>query len=142
GLYIREMLARRLLRRILVVPPAGLVGNWQSEMRELFGLEFSVVTGADLGARSINPFINGPNADRVICSVDTLRGERAFARLAEAAVAPYDLVVFDEAHKLSARQDKDLTVRRSVRYALAEALAGVPNPKSEWNLGWNARHLM
>lgn len=28
GLYIREMLSRRLLRRVLVVPPAGLVGNW------------------------------------------------------------------------------------------------------------------
>ena len=45
GLYIREMLARRLIRRILIVPPAGLVGNWQNELRELFGMEFAVVTG-------------------------------------------------------------------------------------------------
>jgi len=142
GLYIREMLSRRLLRRILVVPPAGLVGNWQSEMRELFGLEFSVVTGADLAARNSNPFSTGPNSDRVICSVDTLRGERAFLRLTETGVLPYDLVVFDEAHKLSARQDADLTVRRSARYELAEALAGVPNRKAEWNLGWSARHLL
>lgn len=142
GLYIREMLSRRLIRRILVVPPAGLVGNWQNEMRELFGLEFAVVTGADLAARNSNPFSTGPNADRVICSVDTLRGERAFLRLAETGVLPYDLVVFDEAHKLSARQDADLTVRRSARYELAEALAGVPNRKSEWKLGWSARHLL
>ena len=35
GLYIREMLARRLIQRVLIVPPAGLVGNWQSELREL-----------------------------------------------------------------------------------------------------------
>ena len=81
GLYIREMLARRLIRRILVVPPAGLVGNWQSEMRELFGLDFAVVTGADLSSRTTNPFSTGPNADRVICSVDTLRGEKGFLRL-------------------------------------------------------------
>jgi SNF2 family DNA or RNA helicase len=116
GLYIREMLARRLIRRILIVPPAGLVGNWQNELRELFGMEFSVVTGADLAPRNGNPFATGPNCDRVICSVDTLRGERAFLRLSDAAVLPYDLVVFDEAHKLSARQDADLTIRRSARY--------------------------
>jgi len=142
GLYIREMLARRLIRRILIVPPAGLVGNWQNELRELFGMEFVVVLGADLAPRNINPFSVGPNCDRVICSVDTLRGERAFLRLAETGVLPYDLVVFDEAHKLSARQDADFTVRRSARYELAEALAGVANRKSEWNLGWSARHLL
>ena len=142
GLYIREMLARRLIRRILVVPPAGLIGNWKSEMRELFGMEFLVVTGADLTTRHSNPFSTGANADRVICSMDTLRGDRAFSRLAETGVAPYDLVVFDEAHKLSARQDADFTVRRSARYELAEALAGVANRKSEWNLGWSARHLL
>lgn len=142
GLYIREMLARRLIQRILIIPPAGLVGNWQNELRELFGMEFAVITGADLAARNTNSFSTGANADRVICSVDTMRGERAFSRLAEAGVAPYELVVFDEAHKLSARQDPDFTVRRSARYELAEALAGVPNRKHEWNLGWSARHLL
>ena len=40
GLYIREMLSRRLLRRILIVPPAGLVGNWQRELSTLFNLPF------------------------------------------------------------------------------------------------------
>src|ERR1700694_5593472 len=63
GLYIREMLARRLIRRILIVPPAGLVGNWQNELRELFGMEFVVVLGADLAPRNINPFSAGPNCD-------------------------------------------------------------------------------
>ena len=43
GLYIREMLARRLLHRVLIVPPAGLVGNWQRELRTLFSLPFRVV---------------------------------------------------------------------------------------------------
>jgi len=142
GLYIREMLSRRLIQRILIVPPAGLVGNWQNELRELFGMEFAVVTGGDLANRNTNPFSRGPNANQVICSLDTLRGERAFLRLSEADVLPYELVVFDEAHKLSARQDADLTVRRSARYELAEALAGVPNRKAEWNLGWSARHLL
>jgi len=41
GLYIREMLSRRLLNRVLIVPPAGLVGNWQRELHLLFGLPFN-----------------------------------------------------------------------------------------------------
>ena len=35
GLVIREMLLRRLIRRVLVVPPAGLVRNWERELRVL-----------------------------------------------------------------------------------------------------------
>jgi SNF2 family DNA or RNA helicase len=43
GLYLREMLARRVIRRVLIVPPAGLVGNWQRELRQLFSLSFEIV---------------------------------------------------------------------------------------------------
>ena len=85
GLYIREMLSRRLLRRILIVPPAGLVGNWQRELRHLFNLDFRIVTGAD--ARSGNPFV-GPESDRLIVSVDTLAADTAFGRLAEEETHP------------------------------------------------------
>jgi len=42
GLYVREMLTRRLIRRIIIVPPAGLIGNWESELRKLFGLRFKL----------------------------------------------------------------------------------------------------
>src|SRR5262245_18752005 len=72
GLYIREMLARRLLRRVLIVPPAGLVGNWRRELQTLFGLDFRIVAGAD--ARAGNPF-TGAASDLVIISVDTLTSE-------------------------------------------------------------------
>ena len=142
GLYLREVLARRLIRRVLVVPPAGLVGNWEREMRTLFSLPFRIVRGAD--ARSGNPFA-GPESDRVIVSVDTLAGERMFGRLQEAAVsgaAPYDLVVFDEAHKLAAHQQPDLSVRKTDRYRLAEALAGLPAGERRWELGWSATHVL
>ena len=46
GLYIREMLSRRLLRRILIVPPAGLIGNWRRELLKLFNLPFRIVRGS------------------------------------------------------------------------------------------------
>ena len=142
GLYLREVLARRLIRRVLVVPPAGLVGNWEREMRTLFSLPFRIVRGED--ARGRNPFA-GPESDRVIVSVDTLAGERMFGRLREAAAsgaAPYDLVVFDEAHKLAAHRQPDFSVRKTDRYRLAEALAGLPADEPRWELGWSATHVL
>ena len=143
GLYLREVLARRLVARVLVVPPAGLVGNWEREMRALFSLPFRIARGED--ARAGNPFA-GPAGDRVIVSVDTLAGERTFGRLREAvasgAAPPYDLVVFDEAHKLAAHQQPDLSVRKTDRYRLAEALAGLPADEPRWDLGWSATHVL
>lgn len=139
GLYIREMLSRRVLRRVLIVPPAGLIGNWQREMQVLFNLPFTVVAGAD--ARNANPFV-GPNSDRVIVSVDTLAGERVFARLREDKVEPYDLVVFDEAHKLSVDRGNDFRVRRTDRYRLAESLAGLRGQEPAWRLPWVPHHLL
>jgi superfamily II DNA or RNA helicase len=139
GLYIREMLVRRLIRRVLVVPPAGLVGNWERELAKLFSLSFDIVGGGD--ARFGNPF-TGPHSDRLIVSIDTLCGDRVFARLREPAVEPYDLVIFDEAHKLSADREPDLTIRKTDRYRLAEALAGIGADDERWALGWSCQHLL
>ncbi len=139
GLYIREMLARRLLRRILIVPPAGLIGNWERELRTLFGLDFEIVSGAD--SRAGNPF-TGPKGDQVIVSVDTLASERTFARLQESGVEPYDLAIFDEAHKLGADRQPDFTIRKTDRYQVAEVLAGIPAGDSRWSLDWACNHLL
>lgn len=139
GLYIREMLTRRLITRVLIVPPTGLVGNWEHELRSLFNLPFRIVTGSD--ARTSNPF-TGPRSDLLIVSVDTLAGERMFSRLQEAEVMPYDLAVFDEAHKLAANREADLRMRRTDRYRLAEALVGIPGEDERWALSWNCHHLL
>jgi len=139
GLYIRETLSRRLLRRILIVTPAGLVGNWRRELATLFNLPFRVVSGAD--ARAENPFV-GENSNWLIISVDTLASPRVFARLQESEVVPYDLVVFDEAHKLAADRGADLRIRKTDRYCLAEAIAGVRGIHERWKLGWAAHHLL
>ena len=77
GLYVREMLSRGRIRRVLIVPPAGLIGNWERELRTLFGLRFRI---AAAGAE--NPF-REPDGDRAIVSLDTLTGERAFTALRE-----------------------------------------------------------
>ncbi|MCC6795252.1 MAG: DUF3883 domain-containing protein [Candidatus Hydrogenedentes bacterium] len=139
GLYIREMLSRRLIRRVLIVPPAGLLGNWERELRTLFGLHFRIVDGAD--ARKGNPFL-GSGCDRVVVSVDTLSGDKIFKCLQDPAVVPYDLVVFDECHKLSVRQEPDGGVRKTDRYRLGESLAGAQTTDPRWQLPWHANHLL
>ena len=139
GLYIREMRARRLIKRVLIVPPAGLIGNWKRELATLFSLQFQIIDGSD--ARNANPF-TGEHSDLVIVSVDTLVGLRVFSRLREPEVVPYDLVIFDEAHKLSADRGNDLRVRKTDRYRLAEVLAGVGGLDERWQLPWAAHHLL
>jgi len=139
GLYIREMLSRRLISRVLIVPPAGLVGNWEQELQRLFDLHFTIISGSD--ARHTNPFTE-PDSDLAIVSVSTLSGERLFTHLQDSEVKPYDLVVFDEAHKLSAYRDQDLRVHKTSRFKLAEALAGVFNDDTKWQLSWSCQHLL
>ena len=118
GLYIQESLLRRQVARILIVPPAGLIGNWERELRVCFRLQFRILSSAD--AANTNPF-DDPENRLAIISLDTLRQERMQDCLFEAQ--PYDLVVFDEAHKLSARYESDGTIDKSKRYELAERIA-------------------
>ncbi len=161
GLYMREMLFRRRIRRVLIVAPAGLVGNWERELRTLFRLQCRIVSGADARGGA-NPF-SGPGGDRVIVSLDTLAAERTFAALRAPEVAPYDLVVFDEAHKLAASRTGG-RITRTRRYRLAEALAGAVTDRGSADraasisntadgdggaaegqfagLAWAARHLL
>lgn len=139
GLYIREMMNRRLIRRVLIVPPAGLVGNWLREMQVQFSLPFRIVSGGE--ARAGNPFA-GPHSDCLIVSLDTLTSERMFSRLQEPSASPYDLIIFDEAHKLSASREPDLRIRKTDRYRLAEAVAGVHTDDNRWKLSWSSKHLL
>jgi transcriptional regulator with XRE-family HTH domain len=139
GLYIRECLTRRTLRRVLVVAPAGLVGNWQRELRNLFRLQLRIVGSAE--AKDRNPFV-GDDSDLVVTSIDSLRSPRLFTALCDPAVPPYDLVVFDEAHKLACHRDPDGTVRPTERYRLAEAIAGVRDLPDAYRLPWSAHHLL
>ncbi|MDI7269178.1 MAG: helicase-related protein, partial [Myxococcota bacterium] len=87
------------------------------------------------------PFAS-PDGDLVIISLDTLAGERMFSCLQAPEVVPYDLVAFDEAHKLSADREPDFRVRKTDRYRLAEALAGIPSDDPRWQLPWTAHHLI
>ena len=123
------------------VPAAGRrirhnrLRNSREKFLELFRLNFRIISGTD--TRAGNPF-RGPGSDLVIVSLDTPVGERTFDALRETDLPPYDLVVFDEAHKLSAAVESH-RIRKTQRYGLAEALAGCADPSGRFaGLGWAA----
>ena len=117
ALLLRELASREEMNRALMVVPAGLVNNWHREMNEVFHLNFEVFgSEGDVTDRMSNAFAKH---DRLIASIDTLKRRARIKRLIEAP--PWDLVVFDEAHHLTAfRNGKKIT--KTENYKLAEAL--------------------
>ena len=98
GLLIKELIARADLERCLIVAPGSLVEQWQDELGEKFQLDFQIATNDNLeAARSGNWFLEHPLA---IARLDKLsRNEDVQRKL---ALTQWDLVVVDEAHKMSA----------------------------------------
>ncbi len=117
ALILRELASRGELKRALMVVPAGLVNNWHRELNEVFNLEFEVFgSEGDITDRKTNAFTKH---DRLIASIDTLKRPVRIKRLLDAP--RWDLVVFDEAHHLTAHRNGN-RVRKTENYKLAEAL--------------------
>lgn len=117
ALILRELASRGELNRALMVVPAGLVNNWHRELNEVFNLEFEVFgSEGDITDRKTNAFAKH---DRLIASIDTLKRPARIKRLLDAP--RWDLVVFDEAHHLTAYRNGG-KVRKTENYKLAEAL--------------------
>ncbi len=98
GLFIRELLMRADAQRVLIVAPGGLVEQWQDEMYEKFGLSFTVFSRElQQQSRSGNPF---DDWDLVVARLDQLARNDDLQE--KVRTVHWDLVVVDEAHKLSA----------------------------------------
>lgn len=115
GMLIRELIARGDAERILVVTPAGLVENWRRELEGCFRLHFDIL-GRDFQDHGSAAW---ERHNLVIASIDTLKQQRRMQRLL--AAAPWDLVIFDEAHHVSRTRSGKKTVTTQ-NYKLAEAL--------------------
>jgi SNF2 family DNA or RNA helicase len=120
GLLIKELVARGDLSRCMIVCPGSLVEQWQDELHRRFQLPFEILTNDKLeSARTGNWFAENPLA---ICRLDKLsRNEDVQAKLRQ---TDWDLVVCDEAHKMSASYFGG-EVRYTKRYRLGQLLGGL-----------------
>ena len=125
GLYIRELITRADSRRILVVAPGSLVEQWRDELFEKFGLQFNVFSSAlEAATPTGNPF---EDLDHLIVRLDQMtRNEEIQQKL---LATTWDLVIFDEAHKLAAHFFGS-KLEKTGRFILAE------------KLGARTRHLL
>ena len=119
GLYIREMINRGRMKRVVICAPAGLTWNWRRELRHFFDLEFTILRGADF--QKSDP-LREPGKNLFIISVDTAATDAVKEKLTAPDLEPFDLAVFDEAHKLSWTDPKRADTKTK-RYRLAEALS-------------------
>ena len=120
GLFIRELLMRADAKRVLIVAPGSLVEQWQDELFEKFGLSFSLFSREQVEqTRSGNPF---DDTDLMVARIDQLaRAEDLQEKL---RLSRWDLVVVDEAHKLSANYFGN-KVNKTKRFQLGELLGSI-----------------
>ena len=120
GLLIKELMVRGDLQRCLIVAPGGLGEQWQDELDSKLGLRFDIVGRGEVeSSRSGNPF-----AERhlVVARLDQLsRNEDIQAKLAQ---TDWDLIVVDEAHKMSAHYFGN-EVKETGRFRLGRLLGDI-----------------
>ena len=122
GLLIKELIARGDLQRCLVVCPGSLAEQWQDELYRRFHLPFDILTNDKLeAARTGNWFLE---ANLVIARLDKLSRNEDVQHKLQAPDCRFDLVVCDEAHKMSATFFGG-EVKYTKRYRLGQLLSGL-----------------
>lgn len=120
GLLMKELIARGDLQRCLVVCPGSLAEQWQDELYRRFHLPFEIVTNDKLeAARTGNWFLEN---NLVIARLDKLSRNPDIQEKLEAPDAFWDLIVCDEAHKMSATHFSG-EIKYTKRYQLGQLLS-------------------
>lgn len=116
GLLLKELLMRRIVERILIVTPGGLTKQWQEdEMGVKFNIPFKLVNREVF---SSEPTVF-QTSNHVVASIDFISREDVLNVLSQTS---WDIIVFDEAHKLSA-YEYGIKTYRSKRYEAAHVLS-------------------
>lgn len=120
GLFIKELMLRGDLHRCLIVCPGNLAEQWQDEMSQRFHLPFEILTNDRIeAARTGNIFLELPLC---IARLDKLaRNDDTQAKLEQ---TDWDLIVCDEAHKMSASFFGG-EVKYTKRYRLGQLLSRI-----------------
>lgn len=116
GMIIKELKARGLVKRVLVVCPTGLVTQWAAEMQEKFNEKFQVILPSDyetIKRLTDNDDVYG-QYDQVISPMDSIKPIEKHAGWTEEKVEKYnqdriysiinsgwDLIIIDEAHRVA-----------------------------------------
>jgi SNF2 family DNA or RNA helicase len=118
GLYIKELILRDDVRSCLIVAPGGLVEQWQDELALKFGLDFEILApGADDALPGKSIFDQKP---LLIARMDQLARNEIL--LDQIEKSEFDLVVVDEAHRMSASWFSG-ELKSSKRFQLGELLS-------------------
>ncbi|RIK10607.1 MAG: RNA helicase [Acidobacteria bacterium] len=117
GLLIKELIIRGDAQRCLIVAPGGLVEQWQDELWQKLHVEFEIITREAINAsKSGNPYVE---KNFIISRLDHLsRNDELQAKLDQ---TDWDLIVVDEAHKMSAHYYGN-EVKETKRYRLGRRL--------------------
>ena len=120
GLLIKELIARGDLQRCLIVCPGSLAEQWQDELYRRFHLPFEILTNDKIeAARTGNWFLE---TNLVIARLDKLSRNEDVQQKLQAPDCRWDLVVCDEAHKMSATVFGG-EIKYTKRYRLGQLLS-------------------
>lgn len=119
GLIVKELKLRHIIKRILIVAPGHLKDQWRRELSDRFEEKFVRID------REILDALYGENVwmrkNQIITSIDFAKREEVISSI---SAAHFDLIIVDEAHKMSAYRYGDKT-ERTERYKLGEALSRI-----------------
>jgi SNF2 family DNA or RNA helicase len=120
GLLLKELLARGDLKRCMIVSPGNLVEQWQDELRRKFNLTFEILTNDRIESAVTGNVFSETNL--CIARLDKLaRSEGIQEKL---GVTDWDLIVCDEAHKMSATIWSD-EIKYTLRFKLGRLLSSL-----------------
>lgn len=141
AMIFEELKLRRQARRVVIITPAGLTHQWKDELSQKFGEQFVIYNRSlvdalrEIHGKESNIWMQN---DLIITSLDFVKPKRIHTELSEQerkrreennqrifqdlVEAQWDVVIFDEAHKLSKHLDGTETARYKVGEALAQAV--------------------
>lgn len=120
GLLVRELLMRADAKRILIVSPGSLTEQWQDELLEKFGVLFEIFSREKQEQCASGNYFDEQN--QLICRLDQIsRNEEYQEHLKN---TEWDLIIVDEAHKLSAHYFGN-KVNKTKRFLLGELLGSI-----------------
>jgi len=120
GLLIRELLMRADAKRILIVSPGSLSEQWQDELLEKFGVTFDIFSREKQEQCASGNYFG--EVDQLICRLDQLSRNEDFQE--KLKNTEWDLIIVDEAHKLSANYFGN-KVNKTKRFQLGELLGSI-----------------